>query len=250
LQFDFRVQFLFEKKIKNVTKSMKRTKILLVEDDTSLGFLLVDFLESNGFEVKLYRDGESGLNGYKAGQYDFCIFDVMLPGIDGFTLAKRIRAENKTIPIIFLTARSMKPDKIKGFDIGGDDYITKPFDEDELLCRINAIINRYNIQPEESTNKEKYLIGKYCFDFKNQMLTIDSEQRRLTKKENDILRLLCLSVNEIVTRDTILFSIWGDNDYFIGRSLDVFIAKLRKYLAADPSVQINNIPKVGYILAC
>jgi DNA-binding response OmpR family regulator len=222
----------------------------LVEDDTSLGFLLVDFLESNGFEVKLYRDGESGLNGYKAGDFDFCIFDVMLPGIDGFSLAKRVRAENKTIPIIFLTARSMKPDKIKGFDLGGDDYITKPFDEDELLCRINAILNRYNIQPEVVYNKNTFEIGNFNFDFKNQLLIIDNQQRRLTKKENEILRLLCLSANEIVTRDTILFSIWGDNDYFIGRSLDVFIAKLRKYLGDDSSVQINNIPKVGYVLTC
>jgi DNA-binding response OmpR family regulator len=229
---------------------MKRTKILLVEDDTSLGFLLVDFLEANGFEVKLYRDGDSGLNGYKAGNFDFCIFDVMLPGIDGFSLAQRVRAENKTIPIIFLTARSMKNDKIKGFDLGGDDYITKPFDEDELLCRINAIINRYNIQPEESNNKEMFDIGKYSFNYKNQLLSIENQSRRLTKKESEVLRQLCLSVNEIVTRDTILFSIWGDNDYFIGRSLDVFIAKLRKYLSNDPAVQINNIPKVGYILEC
>jgi DNA-binding response OmpR family regulator len=229
---------------------MKRTKILLVEDDTSLGFLLVDFLESNGFDVKLYRDGESGLNGYKAGDFDFCILDVMLPGIDGFSLAQRVRAENKTIPIIFLTARSMKTDKIKGFDLGGDDYITKPFDEDELLCRINAIINRYNIQPEESNHKDLFEIGKYNFDYKNQLLTFENQQRRLTKKEGEVLRQLCLSVNEIVTRDSILFSIWGDNDYFIGRSLDVFIAKLRKYLSDDPSVLINNIPKVGYILEC
>jgi DNA-binding response OmpR family regulator len=229
---------------------MKRTKILFVEDDTSLGFLLVDFLESNGFDVKLYRDGESGLNGYKAGDFDFCIFDVMLPGIDGFSLAQRVRAENKTIPIIFLTARSMKNDKIKGFDLGGDDYITKPFDEDELLCRINAIINRYNIQPEESNHKDLFEIGNYKFDYKNQLLTIDSQSIRLTKKEGEVLRQLCLSANEIVTRDSILFSIWGDNDYFIGRSLDVFIAKLRKYLSDDPSVLINNIPKVGYILEC
>jgi DNA-binding response OmpR family regulator len=227
---------------------MKRTKILLVEDDTSLGFLLVDFLESNGFEVKLYRDGESGINGYKAGDFDFCIFDVMLPGIDGFSLAKRVRAENKNIPIIFLTARSMKKDKIKGFDLGGDDYITKPFDEDELLCRINAIINRYNIQPDEKNFKDQFEIGKYTFDYKNQLLTIENQSRRLTKKESEVLRQLCLSVNEIVTRDAILFSIWGDNDYFIGRSLDVFIAKLRKYLSDDPGVRINNIPKVGYVL--
>ena len=227
---------------------MKRTKILLVEDDTSLGFLLVDFLESNGFEVKLYRDGESGLNGYRAGSYDFCIFDVMLPGIDGFSLARRIRAENKSIPIVFLTARSMKNDKLKGFDLGADDFITKPFDEDELLCRINAIINRYNIQPKETSNNELFNIGKFSFDYKNQLLCIGEKSQRLTRKESEVLRQLSLSPNEIVTRDTILFSIWGDNDYFIGRSLDVFIAKLRKYLRSDPDIHINNIPKVGYIL--
>lgn len=227
---------------------MKRTKIILVEDDTSLGFLLVDFLESNGFDVKLYRDGESGINGFKAGSFDFCILDVMLPGIDGFSIAQRIRAENQTIPIIFLTARSMKQDKLKGFNLGVDDYITKPFDEDELLCRINAIITRYNIQPEENVQKDQFVIGKYHFDYKNQLLSIQNNSKRLTKKESEVLRHLCISPNEIVTRDNILFSIWGDNDYFIGRSLDVFIAKLRKYLSNDESVQIKNIPKVGYIL--
>lgn len=229
---------------------MKRTKILLVEDDTSLGFLLLDFLESNGFDVKLYRDGDSGLKGYKSSQFDFCIFDVMLPGMDGFSLAQRVRAENKTIPIIFLTARSMKTDKIKGFNLGVDDYITKPFDEDELLCRINAIINRYNIPPGENLPRDKYTIGKFLFDYKNQLLTLGESSKRLTRKESEVLRNLCLSPNEIVTRDNILFSVWGDNDYFNGRSLDVFIAKLRKYLSDDPSVQINNIPKVGYILEC
>jgi DNA-binding response OmpR family regulator len=229
---------------------MKRTKILLVEDDTSLGFLLVDFLESNGFDVKLYRDGDSGLKGYKSSKFDFCIFDVMLPGIDGFSLAQRVRAENKTIPIIFLTARSMKNDKIKGFNLGVDDYITKPFDEDELLCRINAIINRYNLPPTENLSRDKFTIGKYVFDYKNQLLVLGEGSKRLTRKENEVLRHLCLSTNEIVTRDNILFSVWGDNDYFNGRSLDVFIAKLRKYLSDDPSVQINNIPKVGYILEC
>ncbi len=227
---------------------MKRTRILLVEDDINLGFLLVDFLESNGFDVKLYRDGESGLNGFKAGSFDFCIFDIMLPGIDGFSLAQRVRAENNTIPIIFLTARSMKQDKIKGFNLGIDDYITKPFDEDELLCRINAIINRYNIQPEESVNTDQFKIGSYSFDYKNQILSRNGKERRLTKKENEVLRQLCLSPGEIVKRDNILFSIWGDNDYFNGRSLDVFIVKLRKYLSDDPDILIDNIPKVGYSL--
>ena len=229
---------------------MKRTRILLVEDDTSLGFLLVDYLESNGFDVKLYRDGETGLNGFKTGDFDFCIFDVMLPGIDGFSLAQRVRAENTTIPIIFLTARSMKQDKLRGFNLGVDDYITKPFDEDELLCRINAIITRYNITPKDTVNTDKFNIGGYNFDYKNQLLEINDISKRLTRKESEVLRHLCLTPNEIVTRDNILFSIWGDNEYFNGRSLDVFISKLRKYLSEDTSVQINNIPKVGYVLEC
>lgn len=228
----------------------QKTKILLVEDDNSLGFLLVDFLESNKFEVKLYNDGESGLNGYKSQKFDFCIFDVMLPGIDGFSLAQRVRAENKTIPIIFLTARGMKQDKLKGFNLGVDDYITKPFDEDELLCRIKAIITRYNIQPKENIPKDKFTIGKYIFDYKNQSLEFENNSRRLTQKENEVLRHLCLTPNEIVTRDNILFSVWENNDYFNGRSLDVFIAKLRKYLIEDETIQISNVPKVGYILEC
>jgi len=172
----------------------------------------------------------------------------MLPGIDGFSIAQRVRAENKTIPIIFLTARSMKQDKLKGFNLGVDDYITKPFDEDELLCRINAIITRYSIQPTKSYTTDKFSIGKYDFDYKNQLLSIGNNTKRLTQKESEVLRHMCLSPNEIVTRDNILYSIWGDNDYFNGRSLDVFIAKLRKYLNDDEKVQINNIPKVGYIL--
>ena len=227
---------------------MKRTKILLVEDDASLGFLLVDFLETNRFEVKLIKDGKTALNEYKHGRFDFCILDVMLPDMDGFNLAKLIRADNKTIPIIFLTARSMKQDKLKGFDLGADDYITKPFDEDELLCRVNAVINRYNLQPDEQILSDLFTVGQFQFDYKNQLLQLGDQTKRLTKKENEILKYLCISPNKIVTRDDILFSVWGDNDYFIGRSLDVFIAKLRKYLNKDPNVQITNIPKVGYIL--
>ena len=159
---------------------MKRTKILLVEDDTSLGFLLVDFLGSNDFDVKLCKDGKTAHATYKQGTFDFCILDVMLPDMDGFTLAKLIRADNKTIPIIFLTARSMKTDKLKGFNLGADDYITKPFDEDELLCRINAIINRYNAEPEKQILTDTYAISNYVFDYKNQLLKPDSDSKRLT----------------------------------------------------------------------
>ncbi len=224
-------------------------RILLVEDDISMGFLLVDFLESNGFDVKLYKDGKKGLEAYKKGKYDFCILDVMLPGMDGFTIAEIIRQEDKRVPIIFLTARSMKQDKIKGFQLGVDDYITKPFDEDELLYRIKAILNRIQIQDEPKMEDiTQFTIGTYSFDAANQNLEGNGFSKRLTQKECDVLKILCLSKNEIVKREDILIAIWGENDYFHGRSLDVFIAKLRKYLKEDPTVSIENVPKVGFVL--
>ncbi len=223
-------------------------KILLVEDDVNLGFLLIEFLESNGFDVKLYRDGESGFKGFQTGQFDFCILDVMLPNSDGFTLAKKIRTENKKIPIIMLTARSLKEDKIKGFNIGIDDYITKPFDEEELVCRIKAILMRVGID-ENIMDAILFKIGKYNFDYKNQMLKFNDSKKRLTSKENEILRFLCLSKNKIVKRNDIMTSVWGTDDYFIGRSLDVFISKLRKHLDKDPNIKIESIPRVGIVLS-
>ncbi|WP_430811973.1 MULTISPECIES: response regulator transcription factor [unclassified Carboxylicivirga] len=224
-------------------------KILLVEDDISMGFLLVDFLESNGFDVKLYKDGKKGLDAFKKGKYDFCILDVMLPGMDGFTIAENIRQEDKKVPIIFLTARAMKQDKIKGFELGVDDYVTKPFDEDELLCRIQAILNRLEMQTEQQEQQIKeFTIGHFYFDSANQHLQGPDFSKRLTQKECDVLRMLCMSKNEIVKREDLLISIWGENDYFHGRSLDVFIAKLRKYLKDDETVSIENVPKVGFVL--
>jgi len=223
-------------------------KILLVEDDINLGFLLIEFLESNGFDVKLYRDGESGFKGFQKGQFDFCILDVMLPNIDGFTLAKKIRTENKKIPIIMLTARSLQEDKIKGFNIGIDDYITKPFDEEELVCRIKAILMRVGID-ENIKEAILFKIGKYQFDYKNQMLSFDDSKKRLTTKESEILRFLCLSKSKIVKRNDIMISVWGNDDYFIGRSLDVFISKLRKHLDKDPNIKIESIPRVGVVLS-
>lgn len=231
--------------------SVAKIKILLVEDDTSMGFLMVDFLESNGFDVKLYPDGKAGLNSFRQIKYDFCILDVMLPGLDGFSLAEKIREENNSIPIIFVTARTMKADKIKGFNIGVDDYITKPFDEEELICRIHAILNRSQRPPSKSNDtgiSEIFTISKFTFDYSNQLLFSDDFSRRLTQKESDVLRYLCQSKNAIVKRDELLQEIWGNNNYFNGRSLDVFITKLRKYLQADPSVNIENIPKVGFVL--
>lgn len=220
--------------------------IMLVEDDLNLGFLLVEFLELKGFSAKLYRDGQTAFAGFQNGHFDFCILDVMLPKMDGFTLAKKIKILNVQIPIIFLTARSLKEDKMKGYEIGVDDYITKPFDEDELLYKINAILNRSKISLGQVD--DVFQIGKYHFDFKNQLLGIDDQKRRLTERESTVLKLLCLSKNKVIRREQILTAIWGENDYFAGRSLDVFISKLRKYFNADPSISIDNIPKVGFML--
>jgi DNA-binding response OmpR family regulator len=226
----------------------KKIKILLVEDDTNLGFLLFEFLESNGFDVKLYRDGISGLNGFKSSDFDFCILDVMLPQMDGFTLAAQIRALNKRIPVIFLTARSLKEDKVKGFGIGIDDYITKPFDEDELLLRIRSILNRVNNALVED-NKLEYVLGKIVFDVQNQVLKINNESRRLTTKESKILAMLARSQDKIVNREEIMKEVWGETDYFIGRSLDVFISKIRRHLHDEPRIKIETIPTVGVILS-
>ena len=224
-----------------------KVKILLVEDDTNLGFLLLEFLESNNFDVKLYRDGLSGLKGFSSSSFDFCILDVMLPKMDGFNLAEEIRKKNKKVPIIFLTARSLKEDKIRGFRIGIDDYITKPFDEDELLFRIQSILNRVN--PEFAReSKQIYQLGQFTFDVNNQELKLGNESKRLTSKESKILTILAKSQNNIVSRDEIMKEVWGESDYFIGRSLDVFISKIRKHLQVEPDIKIETIPTVGVIL--
>jgi DNA-binding response OmpR family regulator len=223
--------------------------IMLAEDDLNLGYLLAEFLESQGLTVKLFRDGESALKAFKTGSFNFCILDVMLPGLDGFNLAKEVKTIKKNVPVIFLTARSMKQDKLKGYGLGADDYITKPFDEDELLCRIKAVLNRVEMtQPEN--NNVVFTIGEYQFDFINLILKSGDDVRRLTIREAEVLQLLCVSKNNVVKREQILTAIWGENDYFAGRSLDVFISKLRKYFAADPSIRIENIPKVGFQLSC
>lgn len=225
-----------------------KLNILLAEDDLNLGFLLVEFLESRGIQVKLYRDGELAFNGFKGGDFNFCIFDVMLPKMDGFSLAKKVKIIDPKIPIIFLTARTMKEDKMKGYNIGADDYITKPFDEDELLCRIMAISNRLDFS--NASCGKICQIGKYEFDFENLSLDFNGNIKRLTTREAEILRMLCNSRKKVVKREQILTAIWGENDYFAGRSLDVFISKLRKYFAEDSTVKIENITKVGFILNC
>lgn len=223
-----------------------KVKILLAEDDLNFGILLVDYLESEGFEVKLCRDGEIALKAFQNGVYEICLLDIMMPKMDGYALAKQIRTINAKIPILFLTAKSLKEDKVKGFDIGADDYITKPFEEEELLCRIKAIIRRVG---DSSQKNESVLInlGKYSFDHKNQALKIGSETKRITEKESEILFYLCNNKNRLVKREELLIAVWGVNDYFLGRSLDVFITKIRKYLKDDEQLKIENIHGVGFI---
>jgi DNA-binding response OmpR family regulator len=224
----------------------EKLNILLAEDDLNLGVLLVDYLETEGFDVKLCKDGELALKAFQGNRFDLCLLDVMMPKMDGFSLAKEIRVKNKEVPIIFITARSLKEDKLKGYDLGADDYITKPFDEEELLWKIKAVIRRIPENKNESKT-EIILIGKYTFDFNNQLLTIGNKTKRITEKESEILNYLSAHRNNVIKREELLKDLWGENDYFFGRSLDVFITKIRKYLKDDPNLSIENIFGVGFI---
>lgn len=226
-------------------KKKMSKNILLVEDDPNLGDVLSDFLSMEGFNVTLIRDGLKAWQEFQKGEYHLCLLDCMLPKKDGFSLARDIRGVNEQIPIIFLTAKSMKADKLRGFDLGGDDYITKPFDEDELLRRINAVLKRSVPALEMQSH---YSIGSYLFDYPNLSLVHQQNTIRVTQKEGDVLHMLCQHINQVVRREDLLLRIWGENDYFHGRSLDVFITKLRKYLKKDPKVNIRNIHGVGFEL--
>ncbi len=221
-------------------------KILLVEDDLSMGFLLSEYLESEGFEVKLCRDGESGLAAFQRAEFDLCILDVMMPKMDGFALAQAIRKLNLQASILFLTARSLKDDKLKGFELGAEDYVCKPFDEEELLCRIKVLLRRKTTEINSST--QLFTLGNYRFDYTKQELSLDKEVWRLTETETEVLRLLCENQNQILRRDDAVEKIYGKRDYFLGRSFDVFISKLRKLLQQDPQIRIENVYKVGFIL--
>jgi DNA-binding response OmpR family regulator len=226
--------------------SKERFNILLAEDDLNLGVLLVDYLETAGFDVKLCKDGELALKAFHNHPFDLCLLDVMMPKMDGFTLAKAIRLTDKKVPLLFITAKSLKPDKLKGYDLGADDYITKPFDEEELLWKIKAIVRRI----PQHTNVRKVeiiFIGNYAFDFSNQSLTIAGKTKRITEKESDILNYLADHRNKVIKREDLLKDLWGENDYFLGRSLDVFITKIRKYLKEDPDLSIENVFGVGFV---
>lgn len=223
-------------------------KLLLVEDDPNLGGLLADYLRAKGFLVDLRTDGQQGWLAFSQNTYDLLILDVMMPVKDGFTLARDIRLKDPQVPIVFLTAKSMKQDTLEGFKAGADDYLTKPFSMEELLLRANAVLRRTRgIQPKE-VEPDEHVIGASCFNHRKQTLHTPVGERRLTTKESELLRLLCTHRNDVLERGLALREVWGSDSYFNGRSMDVYIAKLRKYLRDDPSVEIINVHGKGFRL--
>ena len=223
-------------------------KILLAEDDPNLGDLLKDYLELKGkFDVCSAKTDRKALDAFRKEEFDLCILDVMMPKKDGFSLGKDIRKINLTIPIIYATAKGMMEDKTQAFELGGDDYITKPFRVEELLLRINALLKRAAKDKEEEI-ADKFEIGDYFFDYTSQIISFKGQQQKLSTKEAELLRLLCLKKNDVLTREEALVKIWHDDNYFTGRSMDVFLSKLRKYLKEDPNVEIVNVHGKGYKL--
>lgn len=226
---------------------MKKVKILIAEDDPNMGMVLKEFLKAKGFDITHAVNGKDALDKFNAEPFDFCMLDVMMPIKDGFTLAQEIRKMDSNIPIIFLTAKSMKEDTIKGLKIGADDYITKPFNMEELILRINAILRRTQ-EKAEIQDKNNIQVGKYLFNYNQQILSINGNEMKLTSKETELLYILAINTFKTVERSVILNKIWGDDNYFNGRSMDVYIAKLRKYLKDDPKVEIMNVHSMGYKL--
>jgi DNA-binding response OmpR family regulator len=224
----------------------QKVKILLCEDDENLGMLLREYLQAKGYDTDLLPDGDAGYKAFMKNTYDVCVFDVMMPKKDGFTLAQEVRAVNTEVPILFLTAKTLKEDILEGFKIGGDDYITKPFSMEELLFRIEAILRR--IKGKKLKEKIVFKIGNFVFDSQKQILSIGDKQTKLTTKESELLGLLCANANDILERNYTLKTIWIDDNYFNARSMDVYITKLRKLLKDDESVQIINIHGKGYKL--
>lgn len=220
----------------------------MAEDDENLGLLLKEYLQAKGYETVLFTDGDHAYKGFVTDHFDLCLLDIMMPIKDGFTLAREIRELNSDIPIVFLTAKSMKEDVIEGFRTGADDYITKPFSMEELLFRIEAILRR--TKGATSDNQQELHIGKYIFDTNKQELRLGNEVQKLTTKESELLRLLYNHRNRILERNFALRTIWMDDNYFNARSMDVYITKLRKYLKDDPTVEIINIHGKGYRLVC
>lgn len=225
--------------------SKKNARIFLVEDDLSFGSVLKSYLEINDFSVDLVDDGKVAVDTFRRGVYDLCILDVMLPHVDGFTIASEIRSMNSVIPIIFLTAKKLKEDLMRGYGVGADDYITKPFDTEILLLKIRAIISRRDIQ---DGSRDIYEIGKYIYNTKLRTLSMAGQERQLSPKEGQLLEMLALAPNSLVSREAALKKIWGTDDYFTARSMDVYVTKLRKYLSDDPQIILKNIHGSGFQL--
>ena len=221
-------------------------KILLVEDDQTLNFIIKDNLEQNGYVVSSAEDGESAIKLFKSEKFSLCLLDVMLPKKDGFTLAKEIREVDDHVPIIFLTARSMTEDRIIGLTIGGDDYMTKPFSMEELLLKIRIFLKRSLNISEANNDQNCYKVGRFNFYFDSLILDCNGERKTLTYKEAELLRYFCDNPNKVLSRSDILIQVWGSDDYYLGRSLDVFISRLRKYLSSDDNIKILNLHGIGF----
>ena len=220
--------------------------ILLCEDEESLGMLVREYLQAKGYDAELYLDGEAGYKAFVKGEYDMCLLDVMMPKMDGFTLARELRMINAEVPIMFLTARNLKDDILEGFKLGADDYLTKPFSMDELVYRMEAILRRVKARNKQMA--VRYQLGRFVFDTQRQLLTIGEKSTKLTTKESELLTMLCTHMNDVLERDLALKTIWIDDNYFNARSMDVYITKLRKHLKDDPNVEINNVHGKGYRL--
>lgn len=223
-----------------------KLRILLCEDEESLGMLVREYLQAKGYETELFLDGEAGYKAFTTQKYDVCLLDVMMPKMDGFTLAREIRAINTEVPILFLTAKNLKEDEAEGFRIGADDYFIKPFSMDRLVLRIEAILRRVKGTSQKVVTR--YQLGQFTFDTQRQLLTINGESTKLTTKESELLAMLCAHANNILERELALKTIWIDDNYFNARSMDVYITKLRKHLKADPAIEINNVHGKGYRL--
>ena len=224
-------------------KSLKHT-ILLVEDEENFGSVLKNYLELSGYHVTLCTDGKKGLTAFVNTKFDLCLLDVMMPEMDGFSLASEIRKINQSVPLIFLTAKKLKHDILNGYGVGADDYITKPFDTEVLICKIKALINRSQVV--ETPKTSTYHFGSFQFDVETRILKSSKVQQKLSPKESALLELLCSNINQVVPRDLALNQIWNDNSYFTTRSMDVFITKLRKYLKSDPGIEIINVHGNGF----
>ncbi len=226
-----------------------KTKILLLEDDANLGFILTEHLEMNGFSVHHCTNGADGLAAFRRSKFSLCLADVMMPKKDGFTFVKEIRQMDQQIPVIFLTAKSLKEDRIEGLKIGADDYITKPFSMEELLLRITAVLKRTQPSGSHVELPPEFTIGSFRFDVRRSVLTFGGKKKvQLTTKESELLTVLCAHVNHVVEREQILNSVWQSDTHYSARSMDVYVSKLRKYLKTDPKVSIVNVHGKGYTL--